>query len=57
MTREDLTMFRCHTGVVEEGMLTEWRRLENPTLPDIKWALTRYKGGEGKEEDPQEGQR
>ncbi len=45
MTREDLIMFHCHTGVVEEGMLTEWRRLENPTLPDMKRALTRYKAG------------
>ncbi len=24
MTREDLIMFRCHTGAVE-GMLVEWR--------------------------------
>ncbi len=45
MTREDLIMFRCHTGVVEEGMLTEWRRLENPTLPDMKRELMRYKAG------------
>ncbi len=45
MTREDLIMLRCHTGVVEEGMLTEWRRLENPTLNDMKRALTRYKAG------------
>ncbi len=45
MTREDLIMFRCHTGVMEEGMLMEWRRLENPTLPDMKRALTRYKAG------------
>ncbi len=45
MTREDLIMFRCHTGVVEEGMLVEWRRLETPSLPKMKRAMTRYKAG------------
>ena len=48
MTREDLIMFRCHTGFVEEGMVTEWQRLENPTLPVMKWAIMRYKGGKAK---------
>ena len=24
MTWKDLIMFRCHNGVVEEGMLVEW---------------------------------
>ena len=38
-------MFRCHTGVVEEGMLVEWRQLEKPSLPEMKWAMTRYKAG------------
>ncbi len=45
MSREDLIMFRCHTGVVEEGMLTEWWRLENPSLPEMKRAMTKYKAG------------
>ncbi len=45
MTREDLIMFRCHTGVVEEGMLVEWRWLELPSLPEMKRAITRYKVG------------
>ncbi len=39
MTREDLIMFRCHTGVVE------WRWLETPSLPGLKRAMTRYKAG------------
>ena len=30
MDHEDLIIFRCHTGVVEEGMLRKWRRLEIP---------------------------
>ncbi len=45
MSREDLIMFRCHTGIVEEGMLVEWRRLETPSLPEMKRAMTRYKAG------------
>ncbi len=45
MTREDLIMFRCHTSVVEEGMLVEWRRLETPSLPEMKRAMTKYKAG------------
>ncbi len=38
-------MFRCHTGVVEERMLVEWRRLETPSLLEMKRAMTRYKAG------------
>ncbi len=38
MTREDLLMFRCHKDVVEEGMLAEWRRLDNTTLLEMKRA-------------------
>ncbi len=45
MTQEVLIMFRCHTGVVEGGMLVEWRRLEMPSLPEMKWAMTRYTAG------------
>ncbi len=45
MTREDLIIFRCHTGVVEEGMLVEWRRLETLSLPEMKRAMMRYKAG------------
>ena len=45
MSREDLIMFRCHTGVVEEWMLVEWRRLETPSLQEMKRAMTRYKAG------------
>ncbi len=36
MSRDDLIMFRCHTGVVEEGMLVELRRQETPLLPEMK---------------------
>ncbi len=45
MTQEVLIMFRCHTGVVEGGMLVEWRRLEMPSLLEMKWAMTRYTAG------------
>ncbi len=45
MSREDLIMFRCHTCVVEEGILVERRRLDTPLLPEMKQAMTRYKGG------------
>ncbi len=40
-----MIMFRCHMGVVEEGMLVEWRQLETPSLPEMKRAMMRYKAG------------
>ncbi len=36
MCQGDLIMFCCHTGVAEEGMLAEWRRLETPSLAEMK---------------------
>ena len=48
MTRDYMTMIRCHTGVAEEGMLAEWWRLETLSLPEMKQVMRLYK--EGKEQ-------
>jgi hypothetical protein len=42
MTRDDTLIFRCLTGVKDEGMLKEWRRLDNPTWEEMKRAVKKY---------------
>ncbi len=36
MTFDEHMMFRMLTGVQDKGMLTEWRRIENLTMPEMK---------------------
>ena len=45
MNRDDMITFRLLTGVTDRGMLREWRRLENPTLEDMKRTLRVYLAG------------
>ncbi len=35
-------MFRMLTGVQDKDMLTEWRRIENPTMPEMKRVMKIY---------------
>ncbi len=36
MTFDEHMMFRMLTAVQDKGMLTEWRRIKNPTMPKMK---------------------
>ena len=42
MTFDEHMMFRMLTGVQDKGMLTEWRRIENPTMPEMKRIMKIY---------------
>ena len=49
MRFEEILKYRMLTGVREEGLLKEWRRLENPTLADMKRTLRIYTAGKKQE--------
>ena len=40
-----MIMSHCHKGITEEGMMAEWRLLENLSLPEINRAISFYKAG------------
>jgi len=49
MTLNDIIVFRLLTGVTDEGMLAEWRRLEDPSLEDLKRVQRIYIAGRRQE--------
>ncbi len=49
MTFDEHMMFCMLTGVQDKGMLTEWRRIENPTMPEMKRVMKIYMNGKKQE--------
>ncbi len=49
MTFDEHMMFHMLTGVQDEGMLTKWRRIKNPTMPKMKRVMKIYKNAKKQE--------